>query len=64
MSWFERRYVFRRIALIGSMLICGWTTYQMFADITLISTAAAAAYATATALFGAAVGFYFKKRGE
>ena len=63
MPQLEKRYVFRRLTLVAALSICGWTTYQMFKDITDISGPSATAYGIATGLLGVAIGMYFKERG-
>lgn len=60
----EQHKFFRRAALTMALLICGWTTYQMFSDIEKISNAATAAYATATGLLGVTTKWYFDLRRE
>lgn len=60
----EEHKFFRRAALSLAVIVCGWTTYQIFVDIEKISNAAAAAYATATGLLGVTTKWYFEMRDQ
>ena len=68
MDWFDRlveqHKFFRRLALTMAITVCGWTTYQMFADIEKITNAAAGAYLTATGLLGVTTRWYFDLRNQ
>ena len=68
LNWFNRlieeHKFFRRAALSMSIAICGWTTWQMFSDISKISTAAASAYGIATGLLGLTTKWYFDLRNQ
>jgi hypothetical protein len=48
--------------MFWAMWLITYVTLQMFADVTAITTPAAAAYATAVGLLSVAIGFYIKKR--
>lgn len=60
----EQHKFFRRAALTMAIMICGWTTWQMFADIEKINNAAATAYGIATGLLGVTTKWYFDLRRE
>jgi hypothetical protein len=56
--------LFRRSVLLWAVFIISWGTFQMFDDITLISSSAAAAYGTLAGLLTIVIGFYFKHRKD
>lgn len=54
----------RRTLLAVLTLLNGWISWQVFKDITKITGAAAAAYATAAGLLNAPLLFYFHHRHQ
>ena len=55
---FEQHRFVRRTLVFWAMWMITFVTIQMFTDISLISNAAAAAYATLVGILGVVLGFY------
>lgn len=54
--WLYNRYALTTLVAVYYMALVGWGTYQVFADVTAITGAAATAYATLMALPPASIG--------
>jgi len=61
---FNKHKFVRRFLVMWASITIAWTTYMMFRDITLISTAASMAYATNTALLATVIGLYQWSRNK
>jgi hypothetical protein len=55
---FEQHRFVRRTLVVWCMCIITFVTLRLFADVTLISAAASAAYATLVGILGVVLGFY------
>ena len=61
---FNQHKLVRRGLVVWAVTTIGWTTSIMFADISLITNPAAAAYASNTALLAVVLGLYQWSRGR
>jgi drug/metabolite transporter (DMT)-like permease len=55
---FEEYKIVRRTLVFWAIALVTWITFMVFTDITLITTAVAAAYATTVGVLGTVIGFY------
>lgn len=61
---FNEQKLVRRLLVLWAVCLITWVTLRVFADVTLITAAAATALATITALLTVVIGFYQWSRGQ